>query len=109
MENWVDYSKPQENGNKVAVRWIEITDCDGSGLRFTNEEGLSTNALPFSTEAISGCAYTWQLPKPTAAHIHIDHAQMGVGGDNSWGDIALPQYQLREKTYRYQYTVTPIR
>lgn len=109
MENWVDYSKPQENGNKVAVRWIEITDHDGSGLRFTNDDGLSANALPFSTEAISSCAYTWQLPAPTAAHIHIDHAQMGVGGDNSWGVIALPKYQLREKTYRYQYTVTPIR
>ncbi|CAI8364429.1 MAG: Beta-galactosidase [Opitutia bacterium UBA7350] len=109
LENWVDYSKPQENGNKVAVRWIEITDNDGSGLRFTNKNGLNANALPFSALQMSECAYSWQLPRPTATHVNIDHAQMGVGGDNSWGDIALPQYQLRDKNYRYQYTVIPIR
>ncbi|NCG09024.1 MAG: beta-galactosidase, partial [Verrucomicrobia bacterium] len=108
LENWVDYSKPQENGNKVEVRWIEITDAQGTGLRFTSKQGLSANALPFSACEMSGHAYSWQLPEPTAVHLNIDHAQMGVGGDNSWGDIALPEYQLREKTYRYQYTVTPI-
>ena len=108
MENWIDYSKPQENGNKVDLRWIEITDAKGTGLRFTSEGSLSANALPFSADEMSGCAYSWQLPERSAVHLNIDHAQMGVGGDNSWGDIALPKYQLRAKKYTFQYTVTPI-
>lgn len=108
-DNWVDYSKPQENGNKVDLRWIEITDAEGAGLRFTSEKLLSANALPFSADEMSGRAYSWQLPDPSAVQVNIDHAQMGVGGDDSWGNIALPQYQLRERAYHYQYRVSPIR
>ena len=106
MKNWIDYSKPQENGNKVDLRWIEITDAKGTGMRLTSEGGLSANALPFSADEMSGCAYSWQLPERSAVHLNIDHAQMGVGGDNSWGDIALPKYQLRAKNITFN---TPLR
>lgn len=34
-DEWVEYSKPQENGNKVDVRWIEFTNDTGTGVRFT--------------------------------------------------------------------------
>ena len=34
---WVEYSRPQENGNKTDVRWVELTNAQGLGLR---AEGL---------------------------------------------------------------------
>ena len=39
---------------------------------------------------MSGRAYSWQLPDPSAVQVNIDYAQMGVGGDNSWGKLPFP-------------------
>lgn len=108
MNDWVDYSRPQENGNKVGVRWISLTDREGRGLRIEGLEPLSCNVLPYSHEAISGAEYSWQLGQPEAVYLNIDYAQMGIGGDNSWGLIALPEYQLKERRYHYGYRVSPV-
>lgn len=108
MENWIDYSRPQENGNKVDVRWMEITNDQGKGLLFEGHQSLSCNALPFSKSEMEKAAYSWQLKKPSTTYISIDHAQMGVGGDNSWGLICHPEYRLNELNYSYNYLVKPI-
>lgn len=108
MDNWVDYSKPQENGNKVDVRWLEITDADGMGLRISGHQPLSVNALPYSHEDLRGKAYSWQLAEPNKTVLNVDLAQMGVGGDNSWGLTALPPYRLNDNVYQYSYTIEPL-
>jgi beta-galactosidase len=108
MANWHDYSKPQENGNKVDVRWLEITNTSGHGLRVMATRPLSVNAQPFRKSEIAGKAYSWQLPAPTTTVLNIDHAQTGVGGDDSWGAIALPQYRLTETQYQYTYLIEPV-
>ena len=41
-------------------------------------------------------------------NVHIDHKQMGVGGEDSWGSQPLPQYQLPAKKYSYSFTMVPI-
>lgn len=33
LDDWVDYSRPQENGNRSGIRWMELTDGGGAGLR----------------------------------------------------------------------------
>ena len=30
---WVEYARPQENGNKTDVRWVELTNEQGIGLQ----------------------------------------------------------------------------
>jgi beta-galactosidase len=109
MDNWFDYSKPQENGNKVDVRWMTVTDDSGFGLRVTSSELLSCNVLPWGHEDIQGKFYGWQLPQSKGTHMNVDLAQMGVGGDNSWGLHAHPEYQLKSKTYQYSYYVEPVK
>jgi beta-galactosidase len=34
---WVDYSRPQENGNREQTRWLAVTDKNGTGLLFSGE------------------------------------------------------------------------
>jgi beta-galactosidase len=109
MSDWVDYSRPQENGNKVDTRWLKVTDAHGNGLLFEGGEPLSVNMLPWDAGTIQSADYTWQLPVPEAVFLNIDLAQIGVGGDSSWGAIAHEPYLLKEKTYSYRYRVTPIR
>ena len=47
MNDWVDYSRPQENGNKAGVRWMELVDDNGTGLLLQSLDGeaLSCNPL----------------------------------------------------------------
>jgi beta-galactosidase len=108
MDDWVDYSRPQENGNKVDVRWLSLTDDSGKGIRVIGEEPLSVNVLPWSIDAIEAADYSWQLGSPEAAYLNIDYAQMGVGGDNSWGAIAHEPYLLKGEHYHYRFRVEPI-
>ena len=107
-DHWVDYSQPQENGNKVDVRWLKLTNQEGKGLLMEASAPLSCNVLPHSHELIASKAYSWQLPVPKQFYLNIDFAQLGVGGDNSWGAWAHPDYQLVEKDYRYSFRLTPI-
>lgn len=45
-DQYHDYARPQESGNKTDVRWLELTGT-GVGLRVTGAQPLSVNALPF--------------------------------------------------------------
>jgi beta-galactosidase len=108
MDNWIDYSKPQENGNKVDVRWITVADAAGAGLRVTADQPFSCNVTAFAKAEIEKKAYSWQLPAPGDTFLNIDMAQLGVGGDNSWGAICHPEYVLDGKLYRYSYYIEPL-
>ena len=84
---------------------MQLTDENGFGLKVYAESPLSCNALPYSDKEIQDADYSWQLPSPERIHFNVDYAQLGVGGDNSWGAICLPPYRLEEKAYQYSYYV----
>ena len=111
MDDWVDYSRPQENGNKADVRWLSIGNGRGAGIRVQAMGGsyLSVNPLPWNAGQIRSADYSWQLPTPSATYLNVDHAQMGVGGDNSWGATPHGEYLLKEGRFRYSYRISPLR
>ena len=108
-EQWIDYSRPQANGNKVGVRWVTLTDDDGNGLLFRAvDEPLSIGAKHYSDATMEASAYSFQMERSKDIFLNVDHRQLGVAGNNSWGEIALPAYQLTEPKYRYRYSVRPV-
>jgi len=108
-EQWIEYSRPQANGNKVDVRWLTMTDKAGNGLLFSAAgEALSVGAKFYSKETMEASKYSFQMERSKDIFLNIDHIQLGVGGDNSWGATAHGKYQLREKTYTYSYRMRPI-
>jgi len=108
MENWVDYAKPQENGNKVDMRWFSVLNEQGMGIRFTGHQMLSCNTMSFSKSEIERAKYAWQLGQPKVHFINIDLAQLGIGGDDTWGATCLEQYFLNERSYSFGYRVEAI-
>ncbi|WP_435274662.1 hypothetical protein ACMAZF_15485 [Psychrobium sp. nBUS_13] len=38
---------------------------------------------------------------------NIDKAQMGVGGDTSWGRMVHKQYQIEPNSMRYKFSLVP--
>jgi beta-galactosidase len=99
----VPYARAQESGNKVDARWVAVTDAVGNGLLAVGAPLLSVNALPFSTEAIEAAKHPHEIEGDGNTHLHLDRAQRGVGGDNSWGRPPLDPYRIEPEPQSYRY------
>jgi beta-galactosidase len=104
---WTEYSKPQENGNKVDVRWMAVTNKAGVGLLAVGMPHLSAAARHYTHEDIWNARHTYELTRRPETILNLDDRQMGVGGDDSWGALAHEPYQLPAKAYRYRFRLRP--
>jgi len=120
------YSRPQETGNKTDVRWMTLKDDAGVGWKaMAVSSPLSMSAWPFGMEDLGfvagekGAESASGLVPVTSKHgadlfprefitWNIDHKQMGVGGDNSWGRLVHEEYTLPAREYRYSFVLMPV-
>ncbi|MFT4565491.1 MAG: beta-galactosidase [Saprospiraceae bacterium] len=120
------YSRPQESGNKTDVRWMKLVDKNGEGLKVSGSIApLSMSAWQLSAEdldfqpGIHGAESASGLVPVSSKHgamliprdyilWNIDHKQMGVGGDNSWGRLVHPEYTMPPGLYQYDFRIEPI-
>ena len=94
-DNVSPYLVPQECGNHTGVRWVEVTDDEGAGLRFQAEEGSFENSvLPWSAYELEAATHQEELPPVHYTWVRILAAQMGVGGDDSWGAPVHDQFLI---------------
>jgi beta-galactosidase len=106
------YIRPQENGNRTDVRWIALTNEDGIGLLAVSDSLMSVSALLYSDEDLDeGDSYTYRhtfdlVPRDYVT-LDLDHRQMGLGGDTSWGAAIHPQYRLPAQRYEYRVRLIP--
>ena len=108
---WVEYARPQENGNKVDVRWVELTNDRGVGLRAEGLPLIGVEAHHASRRDIEAAAYSYQITKRPEVYLNLDLMQMGVGGINSWSALAYPMAPYRipaGEPHRYSFTLKPI-
>jgi len=109
-EQFHPYVRPQETGNKTDVRWMALTDREGRGLLVVGMPLLSLSALHFAIEDLDPGPVKLQrhagdlTPRPDV-YVNVDYKQMGVGGINSWGPTALPEYSLPYREYRYRFLI----
>ncbi|MBD0418669.1 DUF4981 domain-containing protein [Streptomyces sp. TRM S81-3] len=109
-EQWTPYIRPQENGNKTDVRWVALTDARGVGLLASGEPLLEVNASRFTPEDLSaGVRHDYQLTPRDEVVLRLNHRQMGVGGDNSWGAHTHDEFKLfADRDYAYTYRLRPL-
>ena len=94
-DNLSAYLFPQECGNRMDVRWVEVTDADGQGLRFETEGvPFENSVLPCSAYELEAATHREELPKAHYSWVRILESQMGVGGDDSWGAPVHKEYRL---------------
>lgn len=94
-DNLSAYLFPQECGNRMDVRWVEVTDADGQGLRFETEGvPFENSVLPCSAYELEAATHREELPKAHYSWVRILESQMGVGGDDSWGAPVHEEYRL---------------
>jgi len=108
-----DYMRPQETGNKVDVRWMELLQTGAGGLRVSGDTPLSMNALAFPYDDLSrrppGTRRSTDIVPRQEVSLMVDAVQSGVGGDNAWdkGGRPLPQYRIALKPLRYSFRLSP--
>ncbi len=107
-EQRFDYSQPQETGNKVDVRWVDLSNDKGISLVAVGDPLLSVNALHYSSEDMTsidgpGPKHWYQIPRRDEVYLNLDYKQMGVGGDDSWGARVHPEFTL-PGTDKYSYS-----
>ncbi len=110
-DQWVDYSRPQENGNKTDVRWVALTNGSGLGLFAEGMPLLSVAARHVTKSDIESASYSFELPRRPETYLNLDLMQMGVGGIDSWSPNAFPMEPYRipsDKAYSYKYRLSPL-
>ncbi|MFC5988910.1 glycoside hydrolase family 2 TIM barrel-domain containing protein [Marinicrinis lubricantis] len=101
-EQMVPYLKPQECGNKTDVRWAQITNQDGIGLRISGQPTIEMSALPYSPFELEAHDHPYKLPASGKTAVRIHYKQMGVAGDDSWNARTHPEFTLyANRTYEY--------
>lgn len=109
-DQYVPYTRPQENGYKTDVRWLSLINNSGNGIEIAGLQPLSVSALHNYPEDFDpGLTKKYRhLNDITARHevvVCVDLAQRGVGGDNSWGALPHQQYQLTNTEYSYGFVI----
>lgn len=104
------YAIPQENGNRMEVRWFHLSARDKkSGLLVVADSLLNTSAWAYSESNIQQARHTNKLKSPGFITLNIDLLQMGVGGNDSWSEVAmpLPEYRIPARNYSYSFYLVP--
>ncbi len=109
------YIRPQETGNMTDVRWAQLTDKDGFGLKVFGAQPLNVSALDVTPKDLDpGMHKHWMhnsdvLRRKHHVFFNIDLGQRGLGGDDSWGRGPHKQYTMPGGAYSYTYYLQPVK
>lgn len=106
------YLRPQENGSRSDIRWVDLSNGQGLGIRFQGDTLMNFSAFPFRYSELShhGKDYNKhgsEIEPDDLTTFHFDYLQMGVGGDNTWGARTHEKYTIRPGVYEYKFTISP--
>lgn len=94
-ENLSGYLKPQECGNRTGVRFFELRDEERMGIRISSvNQPLEMSVLPFGMTELEFADSKEELGEQKNTWIRVAAAQMGVGGDDSWGAPVHKEYRI---------------
>lgn len=105
------YMRPQENGNRTDIRFVELTDKDGKGVRFEAQVGvpLQFSAWHYTQNELEKATHIHNLKHKDITTFNFDLAQLGIGGDMPGDAHVREPYILHGgKEYAYTFTIKPI-
>jgi beta-galactosidase len=89
---YANHNDPQECGNLTNLRYLELTDEEGHGLRIRGEKPFEGSVLPYSCHELENATKKSELPSNDCFHVRILDGQTGIGGDDSWGAPVHDKY-----------------
>ena len=104
---YIPYVRPQENGGHTAVRWFEVVNAQGSGLRFVMGKPAQVSVTPNRAEELADATHDVEVQPCGNTVVHIDAAHRGVG-TASCGPDTLDKYLIKTGVHTWEWTVTSI-
>ena len=107
-------ARPQESGTRSDLRYYEVKNTAGAGLRIIADTAFSASALPYSQEAMDVTVgplqrHSGDLKADTNTYLCFDLEQQGLGCINSWGALPLDKYMVEYKDYTFRFIISPVR
>ncbi|MGW5612538.1 glycoside hydrolase family 2 TIM barrel-domain containing protein [Streptomyces sp. NPDC003877] len=91
------YLRPQENGARADVRWVEL-----GGLRIEGDPEFWFTARRWTTEQLDAARHRTDLVPGDTVWVNLDHGQHGIGSQ-SCGPGPLPRYHLRAEPAHFSF------
>ena len=104
---YIPYVRPQENGGHAAVRWFEVTNSAGNGLRFVMSKPAQVSVTPNRDAELADATHDVDVEACGNTVVHIDTAHRGVG-TASCGPDTLDKYIIKTGVHTWEWTVTQI-
>lgn len=104
---YIPYVRPQENGGHAAVRWFELVNAQGNGLRFVMGKPAQVSVTPNRDADLADSTHDVEVKPCGNTVVHIDAAHRGVG-TASCGPDTLDKYMIKTGVHTWEWTVTSI-
>ena len=98
------YVRPQEAGGRADVRWLELRDEGGAGVRLTMAAPMQVSATHHRASDLAAASHAEELVLRPEVVVHIDAAHRGLGTASCGPDTTEP-YLLGPGTYRWEWTL----
>ena len=109
------YVRPQDNGYRGDVRWVEFTGKDGTGVRFCASEPLFVQALRYGREDLEFARqrngekrHRTPIAEDPWINLNLDVRQLGLGG-NSCGPKPLEKYVFPIERAEWTLKMSPVK
>jgi beta-galactosidase len=102
------YVVPQATGNRTDTRWMNLTNKAGKGVAFDSDALFQFSVRPYTDQVIDEARHINDLYRTGTVTVHLDAAQTGVG-TATCGPGVLPQYQVNNQDYEFEFTLQPLK
>ena len=112
-DQWVNYVRAQEMGNREDLRWISITNPDGIGFVFIAGDKMSASALHATAQDMVDSAnhrrllHKYEVPMRKETVLCLDANQRPLG-NASCGPGPMQKYELRSQPTVFSFIILPL-
>jgi beta-galactosidase len=90
------------------VRWLALRGADGAGLRLTMDLPMQVSASHVRAADLEATTHADELQRRAETIVHLDAAHRGLG-TASCGPDTLDEYLVGPGTYRWEWTLQPLK
>ena len=103
----VPYIRPQENGGRADVRWLELRRPAGDGLRLELARPSQVSVSHFTASDLAAATHREDLVRRREIIVHLDAAHRGLG-TASCGPDTLARYLVPTGPHTWTWTIRPL-
>ena len=111
-DQWTNYVLPQEMGNKEEVRWLGLTNEQGSGLLFVAPEQMAATVSNWRAQDMvvdrnNRVLHPYQMKFRDATVICLDAKNRALGNASCGPDV-MDKYELKAETTVFNFIIMPL-